>query len=142
MAYQKKRSYRKKQEIGLTPDAVFWMCNGFMLDGMIEPDEKQAEKLWRLHRKDLIRAYCSSNPGRLPHFFWVCDAPQEAAHDDRERGFFAYRQKTNKRDMRGYAFEETEYQTIVRLGLLQTVKKLGYQMPTKISENMGTDSLH
>lgn len=142
MAYQKKRSYQKKQEIGLTEGASCWLRGGFVLDHMVEPSEAVASKLWQLHRRDLIREYCRKSPGRMPNGFWCFDAPEEAAHDDRSGGFFAFRRETGKKDLQGHPIKETEHETLTRLGLLETVKALGYREPKKVVENMGRHTLH
>jgi len=115
----------------LTEDSAYFLSHGFVLDGITGPTEAQAEKLWKTHKVRLISDFCKRRPGSMPWAWWRYDAPAEAAHDDRERGFFGYRKG-----------DESEHNCLIRLGVLDLAKALGYQEPEPLSENVIDFDIH
>jgi len=127
------RRYRlKARRPALTEGEKLELTHGFLLDGMkgfVSESEKKAA--WKAFREVLIPEYCQENPGSMPHGWWRYDAPVEAAHDDTTRGFYAFRRNN-----------ESEHGCILRLGVLDLAKALGYQEPEPLSENVIDFDIH
>jgi len=127
-----RRHRLKARRPALTEGEKSELLHGYVLDGDTGFSSDQERKAaWKAFRKILILEFCQEYPGSMPHAWWRYDAPAEAAHDDTTRGFYAFRRNN-----------ESEHDCLTRLGLLEQVKKLGYQKPQELPTNVESIDHH
>lgn len=106
------------KRIILTDGQKSELAHGYHLDHESGFDsEKDERKVWEQHKLGICQSFCPIYRGRMPDAWWKYDVPGD--FPEKWRGFFGIRLNVY----------ESEHDCIVRLGLLEKARALGYQNP-------------